>query len=513
MDIDNNLLNAFNLTTSSNNLKLGRSTASVLESHFIEDQIDFADVILAAASKFECPITIDVCRQSLPSLEEHTMKKHTHRRPERNFKIGTIFTPMVAAIGVNIVHSESENFNPSSKTEERHVLKMTAVHNFRNRLIELTMEKYRCTQIPRVLMQLLHVILPSYTKLTKFTIKDCFIDKYTIPELENILSVTNITDVCLDSSFLPEGNYDILLNQATSLQNLSLKRCNINDIVCKQIVSKLHFQQPAANRLLTLNLSSNRITDEGANSIGEALMSNRHLRYLNLADNLITDEGVKFIFDALKEFPLSNNESFDTKVQYMKYLRYSQVISNKRSMDVENNSMSKTRESSRQKSLSKSLRSQMKTVKSKSSSKMDKRSCSIEEVGEVLKSDNTNSDLIVSFKHPFKKSLLSIKDGHSYSRGNLVLSYLNLAYNNLMSPSIQKLLEVLEYQKLHRYDNFFGLIKVVLDGNNLPVNCAELDNVDVLLKEFLGKTTRTKTAIGLKPVNNKDNNKRIQNSS
>lgn len=152
----------------------------------------------------------------------------------------------------------------------------------------------------------------------------------------------------------------------------------------------------------------------------------------------------------------------------------------------------------------------MKTVKRKSSSQKEKRSCSFEEVGEVLKSENTSSDLNGCFEHPFNKSLLNIKEGRSYSRGNFVLSYLNLAYNNLMFPSVQKLLEILEYQKLHRYDNLIGLIKVVLDGNNLPVNCTELNNIKVLLKEVLRKPSRTKTAKGLKPTNEqKDNNKRI----
>lgn len=411
---------------------------------------------------------------------------------------------------VSSIPSGTENTAPISKNEQKDILIITAVHNIRNRLIEMAMKKYRSAQIPRVLMQLLYIILPSYTKLSKFTIKDCFIDKYTIPELEKMLSVTNITDVCLDSSYLPEGNYHVLLTQATSLQSLSLMRCNINDTVCKEIVSKLHFQQPAENKLLSLNLSSNQITDEGAKLIGEALRSNRHLRYLNLADNLITDEGVKFIFDPLKEFPLKNIESYDTKIQYIKYLRYCQMISIKRSMDFDNSSVSKSRKTSRLKSSSISLRSQMKTVKRKSSSQKEKRSCSFEEVGEVLKSENTSSDLNGCFEHPFSKSLLIIKEGRSYSRGNFVLSYLNLAYNNLMFPSVQKLLEILEYQKLHRYDNLIGLIKVVLDGNNLPVNCTELNNIKVLLKEVLRKPSRTKTAKGLKPTNEqKDNNKRI----
>lgn len=329
-----------------------------------------------------------------------------------------------------------------------------------------------------------------------------------------MLCTTKITDVCLDSTFLREGNYHILLEEATSLKHLSLSRCKINDEVCQLIFARLDAAQPAEKLLLTLNLSSNRITDVGVKSIGEVLRKNRHLRYLNLADNLITDEGAMHIFNALTEFPLLAEEIMDKRARNIKYLKIKHTIYRQCLQNIETKIFEKPRRDSITKKPTK------KKKVTSLSQKTEKPSVTsdifpIHTPRHIAKAEMMTLELIGPFVHPFDKAHITIKDGYPYCHGNLILSYLNLAYNDLTYLSLKKLLVVIQSQQNYIISPACGLMKVVLDGNNLPSHCYEIDAINDILNgriirqclssrptrtSFSGKSAEKKTSAKSSPA-------------
>ncbi|KAI5645823.1 hypothetical protein NE865_02093 [Phthorimaea operculella] len=209
------------------------------------------------------------------------------------------------------------------------VITITAVYD-KDTLAEIFINNQK--RVPRFLMQAINEICAMsshYEDLNKVTIRHSKIEATIVYELNKLVSMTYITDVCLDGSFIKEGNYYILLDKGSFLQQLSLCRCFITDEVCHKIVSKLHFPSPAEKNLLILNLSGNCITDEGAKSISVMLRSNRNLQYLNLAGNRIEDEGALSILDVLREFPLTFNEIDEKQRRLFAYLKRKNTLTNK----------------------------------------------------------------------------------------------------------------------------------------------------------------------------------------
>lgn len=188
-----------------------------------------------------------------------------------------------------------------------------------NRLTELVMNK---TDIrTRQIMQVIALLAPHFSMLSKIVIQSCRINAFVLNDLSKMLPLTTITEICMDESPFPEANYAILLDVDSVLKHLSLARCLINDLVCEQIAARLHYNKLAGKQLLTLNLSSNHISDEGAKFLADALRTNRRLRYLNLANNRITDIGFGHILDTLIEFPLTRNDIVQKNKCYFEYLK------------------------------------------------------------------------------------------------------------------------------------------------------------------------------------------------
>merc|ERR1739842_8047 len=72
--------------------------------------------------------------------------------------------------------------------------------------------------------------------------------------------------------------------------------------------------------LQILNLSSNRIDDQGAKNLAEGLKLNRNLISLNLGKNEIGDAGAKDITASLTTFPLTHEQVVERRM--LKYSYY-----------------------------------------------------------------------------------------------------------------------------------------------------------------------------------------------
>lgn len=368
--------------------------------------------------------------------------------------------------------SDDDTRTDKSLVLDDHTLLVMTYYDHLNRLTEIHMNKYQYHAIPWVLMRLIALIAPFNKNLQKFVIKGCKVDMYTIHELSKLLPLTNITEVCLDQSPLPEGNYDVLLCDTSSIRSLSLARCNINDIVCERIAARLKYLEPAENTLVTLNLSTNYITDVGAEHLGAALRTNRHLRYLNVAGNQITDVGANFIFEVLKQFPLTSEEIIAKRKRLADYLNKKQELIHRGLCEF------KLEDHTSKKSSKRSAPSRG------HSARKEKVRDSLSDEGMKAKVEIMVADMMGPFEDPFGVETTKVLNGHCFSVGNLVLCYLNLAYNNLTFASIQQLISLLSYQQRTKTARLCGLLNIIVEGNYLPEECKELKDLNILLKNI-----------------------------
>ncbi|XP_045503876.1 leucine-rich repeat-containing protein 71-like isoform X2 [Colias croceus] len=354
----------------------------------------------------------------------------------------------------------------------------------KNQRNEIRLERLKV--VPRVLLQIIGFLAPYYKNITKISIANCRIDGLSVYELSKIVKVSTVTQICLDGSPVAEANYAILLD-LENLRQLSLSRCEIDDNVCEQLALKLGLSR-SAEHLSFLNLSSNRITDTGARSIADSLRTNRYLRYLNLADNRITDDGAYCIFNVLKEFPLTSDEIVAKRQRYFKYLKERQALYFKYLNDTS------IEESKKQ--ASKRKKTSLTSVRSKSSSarkeKDTRHFATLMINDEIIRAEMLAKQVLGPFIDPFQPDCIRCKNEHTFCLGNMVLCYLNMSYNNLSYLSIKTLCEVLTHQKNIRKPPQTGLIKVVIDGNNIPIRCPEFFYISEMLSKIYQETMRLK---------------------
>ncbi|XP_047995206.1 uncharacterized protein LOC125233288 [Leguminivora glycinivorella] len=310
--------------------------------------------------------------------------------------------------------------------------------------------------INRQLTNVISLLLPYHTRLNKFTCQGKGVHSSDIAEIVKMLQFSNLTDICLDNTFVPQGTYYVLLDQASSLKCLSLSKCKINDTVCKIMAERLQCNGPASRNLRMLNLSCNLITDVGAQALGNSLRTNRHIMHLNLCGNGITNVGAGYLLEPLSEFPFTADEIKER-------IRRRRDFYNRKA-DIPKSPTSTN------------------TNLSTDNGKDNKAK-------PFLKNSSINSKINVNlidekvvvddFSDP---SNTIFKNGCSYSIGNLILCSLNLGYNCLDYTVLSKIIDVLIYQKDQaRALTRTGLLRIVLEGNNLPVSCEEYSKIEMYL--------------------------------
>ncbi|XP_063630315.1 uncharacterized protein LOC134801626 [Cydia splendana] len=366
---------------------------------------------------------------------------------------------------------EKDEASVSHHQEEADIIRVYAVYDYADNLVGLRFDKN--TNLPRMLMQILGLIIKFQIYLTSLTINRG-LNKYVLYEIVNFLPNSRITDITLDNCFLSEGTYYTLLENTSTLRDLSLSRCRINDQVVALIAAQLHHPKPASTTLAVLNLSSNRITDVGAQSIREALKTNSKLAYLNLADNFITDEGATAIFNILLEYPLTPQELMDLKSRRIDYLRRKQATIIQIGKDLRVTDMVKGKGKV-------TPRTPLK-AKGKDDIASEKSACYSDAY--FYEKARAMADSLTPFKDPYSSENVTYRDGVTYCVGNNTLCLLNLSYNRLSYLSVLKLLEVVVYQRgTSRKPR--GLLNCLVEGNPLPVECKELAQIEGILEYAL----------------------------
>lgn len=354
----------------------------------------------------------------------------------------------------------------SSDFVNDHAIKLTATYDYYERLVEIAFVNC-CLPLNRQIMKVISLSLPFHTMLTKLTIKENGLNYGVLYEIAKFLPLSNLTDICLDSSYVRQGNYYVLLDQTSSLKCLSLSNCNISDVVCRMIAERIEFHRPASKNLCVLNLSYNKITDLGAEALGHSLRSNRRLLHLNLANNKITAVGAEHILVPLSKFQLTATEVMEMKRHGIEYFRARAVILEKCLKQIRLNQLDNQ------------------PVRNRGRTQVPKRQPVMSEV-KVYSDYETAEVMALSTIGPLNYAFTSqntvVEDGCRFCIGNLTLCSLNLGYNNLNFFSITKILDTLSYQSTLDQRKGTGLMRLVIEGNNLPECCMEYKMIETFLK-------------------------------
>ncbi|XP_075984760.1 uncharacterized protein LOC142982239 isoform X2 [Anticarsia gemmatalis] len=375
--------------------------------------------------------------------------------------------------------------NISEPGQSRTVLEpitLKAYYDSKDQLVEVAIIN-STAEIPKRVVRALSLCTPFHPSLTRLTIKRGGLTHVLIQEICRLLPHSNLTDVCLDDTFVPQGTYYILLQEASQIKYLSLNRCRISDAVCQKIAANLDFGCSAANSLRVLELVSNNITNLGAVCLGRMLRSNRGLLHLNLAGNKIGDEGGTAILSSLMEFRLTDDEQLEGKRRRFRYLENKQEIYKRCIVEL----LTKPSKAGTHTGSSGGA-SHRKSMISKRSHKSKKfffageGDSNLHEMAEQLA-----LGIVGEFVDPFCPECVVVRDGIKYSKGNLVLCSLNMAYNNLGNFSLEKLNNVIiQQQHLIKLPPETGLLRMILDGNPLPATCNELERIGSYFESING---------------------------
>ncbi|XP_063383762.1 uncharacterized protein LOC134670021 [Cydia fagiglandana] len=343
-------------------------------------------------------------------------------------------------------------------TDVENAIQLTIVYSRTGHAVEIAINGCP-SPINRKLTDVISISLPYHTRLNKFTCKGKGLDHGVIGEIVKMMQFSNLTDICLDNTFVPQGTYYILLDQASTLKCLSLSKCKINDIVCKKIAERLGCNGPASKNLRILNLSCNLITDIGAQALGHSLRTNRHIMHLNLCGNSITNVGAEYLLEPLSEFPLSTEEIKER-------IRRRRDFYSKKTATPKSPTSTYTNLSNE-------------NGKSLKDGETPQKNSSFDSKTVVNLTGFDEKVVVEDFSDP---SNTVFKNGRSFSIGNLTLCSLNLGYNYLDYTILSKIINVLVYQKdQQRALKRSGLLRIVIEGNNLPVSCEEYNKIDMCL--------------------------------
>jgi hypothetical protein len=136
------------------------------------------------------------------------------------------------------------------------------------------------------------------------------LDEESIRGINSILpTCPNLKTLILDNNPIKYPVYHILLYEKNSnVTSISLRNNQIDDNAARYLSFGIGDVKTSHAKLLSLNLSSNRIGDEGAKSLARALRTNRTLLVLNLSSNQIGDAGAKAFADVISKFALTFEE-------------------------------------------------------------------------------------------------------------------------------------------------------------------------------------------------------------
>ncbi|CAD0199635.1 unnamed protein product [Chrysodeixis includens] len=414
--------------------------------------LDLPNFVPWACYQLEAPFTVKV----LVSVQgEYLKPEDRSKKPRRS--VGPAAAPAPS-------DSQDQESEIVPQCYDDTVIVLKAIMDTHAHLVELVF--FRCVEIPRLLLKIIGCCLPFQSHLYRLTVRWGPLTTAGLYEFGKYLTLCQLSEVCLDDSPVAGRNYEVLLTEPNLLRSLSLARCKLDDDDCVKIAQLLEYPKPAAKLLSILNLVSNIIGDRGASALGQMLRSNRTLKYLNLAGNSISDIGAGYILKSLMEFLMTHKEIVEKRARFLDYLKLKFDVYKKCLIEL-NQSQEEPRPV-RRKTL---IRSAVEVLQSRA--------------------EAMTLELVGAYCDPFTRDCTTSRGGHLYCLGNLTLTCLNLSYNNLQYSSVVLLHDVLSHQSWISSKPGTGLLRINVDGNDLPVDCDEWGYIDELLDRSQGMRSKS----------------------
>lgn len=387
--------------------------------------------------------------------------------------------------------------------------------------------------------------LPALPNLHKINLWNVGLMDRTFSSFVNILHrCPCVKVISLEGNRLPDQSYYKLISEDLGLVHISLRNNQINDEGAKLISQALQSLKMTNKNLATLVLSYNHITDLGAGYIAQALRFNRSLLSLNLSSNQIGDQGALALAEVLGHFALTHTEI----VERRRLLLEKEAQEQPRSPDTSRHTDTKSERPLSHHSSSamdKAEKSQAQKAKSNVSKKKEKDpqkkeektnvnnassgiSTVVTQPGSTKKEDpkttkkqSSNADQKNTRGKPVKSATkrpplpeqeqaetnevtnplleqAEFRDGKVYLPGNKVLISLNLSRNRITEEGLKGFLAAMETQVQETVPasgarTHTGLLRLCLGNNTFPAECSTFAKIqDIMLpRDPIHKSSRS----------------------
>ncbi|CAH8544043.1 unnamed protein product [Schistosoma guineensis] len=347
-----------------------------------------------------------------------------------------------------------------------------------------------------------------------------------ITQLTSFLSTNNtIKSLTIDANEALEiGSYAQLIDESNNLTKLRLRYCEIGPLEAKLISQRLGTTQSVNKKLISLDLSGNRLGDEGIIYLAQALRTNRTLLTLSVSNNKITDVGCIALAKVISQFFLTHEEIVYRRLCHSEKSKSESIPpvssppghrKSKASPSIRDTSKESTQGVSGAKKRDKSVRGR--NAKDIDSSKDDKsggkgkksdssnspkkanqeqsRSSGKSKAGRNTRSAKQTSDTERLESSPETNELINpILDKAIYVEpygllivGNFMLAFLNLSRNSIGINGLKALLEAITYQvNLLNVENATtnlgtGILTLLFDNNTFNQDCEIITSINELL--------------------------------
>ncbi|CAK8689724.1 leucine-rich repeat-containing protein 71-like isoform X2 [Clavelina lepadiformis] len=308
-------------------------------------------------------------------------------------------------------------------------------------------------------------------------------------------SVPCLKTLVLDGNPIPSSEpYYFVLAEDSQLQHLCLRNNQITDIGATLIGKSLQNKKTTIP-LTTLNLSCNLIGDAGASELAKGLRMNRVLLSLSLSTNKISDEGCKAFSSVLQRICLEHDEIVQRRklISQQGFMgRGSSAAGSRRadSKDRPNSNRSISHMASKGNRGSSKKRSDNKkadaadkapkkedrgkkgvsvTNETPSKTQKGKKSGGAKDGGRRVTTLSTSLDAdvgdIPEIVHPLLDSHAEHVDGKVFISGCMTLVHLNLSRNKIGNPGLECLWKAIQYQIRKNTTTAPGLLKLNIHKN------------------------------------------------
>nr|XP_033779508.1 leucine-rich repeat-containing protein 71-like isoform X2 [Geotrypetes seraphini] len=173
-------------------------------------------------------------------------------------------------------------------------------------------------KIDEKMMDIFSKCLPASQTLHTLNFWNVGLTDHTVDLLINILPrCPNLKTLVLDGNPLPQHTYYKFFCEDSTLDHITLRNNKIDDDSVWLITQALQEPQLLNKHLVTLNLSYNHISNQGASYFAEVLRMNRSLLSLSLAHNEIGDEGALYLAEILGYFALTPQEVVERRYRLL----------------------------------------------------------------------------------------------------------------------------------------------------------------------------------------------------